>query len=166
METTKINLLQESLRNLKLQPVEEGDKDGVYSNRFLLGKLLATKSFRQFTVAEIIQKTWKTRSKVHINKFEDNIFKFTFGTREEKERIFREKPWSFNGADVILKECPKELSLKEVSFANSTITIQVHGLPLVFIHAERAEKIGKMIGSLQRELISKKCVVANRYLKF
>lgn len=124
------------------------------------------RSFRRFTITEIVQKTWKTRSKVQISKIGDNLFKFTFGSREDKALIFKGQPWSFNGAHIILKEFPEKLSLKEISFDTSTFTIQVHGLPFTFIHAETAEKIGNMIGVFHHDSLTKRCMVANSYLRF
>lgn len=161
-----IALLQDSLWNLKLQPLGEGDRVRVCPEQLLLGKLLATRSFRRFIITEIVERTWKTSSRVQISKIGDNIFKFTFGSREDKEMIFNGRPWSFNGAYIILKECSNELSLKEISFDTSTFTIQVHELPLAFIHASIAEKIRSMIGILHRDSLNKRCVVANSYLRF
>lgn len=85
---------------------------------------------------------------------------------KRRKESLKGRPWSFNGAHIILKEYPQEISLSEVSFATTTFTIQVHGLPLVFIHAGTTEKIDNRIRVLQQDPITKKCVVANSYLRF
>lgn len=73
-------------------------------DRVLLGKIITTRTFKRFTITEIVQKTWKTKLKINIEKIEDNIFKFTFGNKEDKDRIYKGRPWSLNGAHLILKE--------------------------------------------------------------
>lgn len=52
---------------------------GLFSGR----KLMGTKSFRTFTVAEIITKTWMVHSKVKIEKVEENVFSFTFSSKAD-----------------------------------------------------------------------------------
>lgn len=156
--------LQEFLKSLDLQPLRGDEDDG--SGKILIGKLLASRVFRMFTIAEIAQKTWRLKAKIRKDKIEDNIFKFTFGSKEEKDQIFRGRPWSLNGAHLILKEWPGNLSLKEISFGTTIFTIQVHGLPPVFIHEGTGARIGNMIGTVHNDSINRRCRVANSYLRF
>lgn len=85
MEQTKgkIDALQDSLRALNL----EADEELVLpSHNVLVGRVISIRSFRQFTISEIILKTWKLKRRVSIEKLEKNVFKFSFGDREEKEK--------------------------------------------------------------------------------
>lgn len=118
--------LQDTLRSLELRPKGEHEYTG--SERILLGKILATRVFRRFTISEITLKTCRLKTKTQIDKISYNVFKFTFGSKEEKDEIFRERPWSLKGAHLILKEWLANLSLKEVLSETSTFMIQVHGL--------------------------------------
>lgn len=176
MNTVKEHVLslQKSLKSLKLQP--SGD-EGIFKDRnVLLGKVLSSRNFRLFTITEIITKTRNLSSRVQIEeirdnvfKFEkisDNVFKFTFDNREDMNYIFTNRPWFLNGAHLILKEWPAERMLSEISFETSTFFFQVHGLPPGFLHNEMAKMVANKVGVMLHSPIGKRCVIANRYLRF
>lgn len=98
----KLTELQDSLNSLTLIPWGERQNDVV--DQTLVGKLLTTRSFRRYTLAKIINKMWKLEAKVYIEKIEENIFKYNFGNCKDKEKIFQNRPWTVNGALLILKE--------------------------------------------------------------
>lgn len=99
-----------------------------------MGRVLSTRSFRRYIVTEIITKTWYLQYRVNIEKVEENCFKFTFGSKEDKEKIYKYRPWSLNGAHLILKEWPEDIALQEINFDTSTFHLQVHGFPPIFLH--------------------------------
>lgn len=51
-----------------------------------------------------------------------------------------------DGAHLIFKEWIRNEALKKITFFTTTFTMQVHGLPPLFIHEGMAEKIGNMVG--------------------
>nr|XP_048330865.1 uncharacterized protein LOC125422765 [Ziziphus jujuba var. spinosa] len=155
--------LHESLKTLSLQPRTQGGE--LTCNRVLVGKLLSTCTFHG-SLGEIISKTWNLMGKVKIEKLEENIFKFSFEQSGEKERIFKSRPWTFNGAHIILKEWPETLALSEISFKFSTFTVQIHGLPPIYLHTEAAFQIGARLGKVVKESITRKSVVSQRFLRF
>lgn len=102
MDTTAgtVNSLQASLRELNLQPKEEG---GTFtSHNVLLGKVLSTRNFRRYMIMELIARIWQVKTKIQIEKLKVNVFKFGFGNKEDMAEIFKNWPWSFNGAHLIL----------------------------------------------------------------
>lgn len=122
--------------------------------------MLATRFFRRFTISEILQKTWRLQARVQIDKIEENIFK----VKKDRDFVYHTRPWSLNRALLILKEWPEDKTISEISFKMATFLIQIHGLPLIFLHEGTAESIGKQIGKLHEELIQN-CVVGKRYLQ-
>lgn len=58
----KVRHMQEALRTRSLQPKEEDE--AICTEKVLVGKILATRSFRRYTLSEIVQKTWKTKERV------------------------------------------------------------------------------------------------------
>lgn len=157
-------ILNEAFKNLELQP---GNKEGVsFSKKVLMGKVLNTRIFRRFTVSKIVEKTWRLKAGVRVDKMEDNIFKFSFGSKEERDMNFKGKLWSLNGAHLILKEWEADKAIKEISFNTTTFTAQIHGLPPVFLHEDTALKIGERIGVVHKDTINKKCVLHNSFLRF
>lgn len=71
----KMKLMQEALSSLSLQLQEEVYK--ICSDGVMLGKVLATRSFTRFTIIEIVHKTWRSKTKIRIEKLDENVFKFT-----------------------------------------------------------------------------------------
>ena len=94
--------LQAALSSLTLQPREEGEQGPV--DNVLIGKVLATRTFRRLILVDIINKAWRLKARVQVEKMGDNLFKFCFSDKADKDRIFQHRPWSLNGSLLILKE--------------------------------------------------------------
>lgn len=127
---------------------------------------MTTQGFWRFTLTEIITKTWRLKARAKIEKLGENFFKFSFSNKEDKDMIFRNWPWSLNGAHLNLKQWPEDKALNEISIDTSTFYLQVHGLPPQYIHPRTARLIGGKVGSIHPSSINRKCVVANRFLRF
>lgn len=54
--------LQKSLRELNLQPKEEGAI--LTTHNVLIGKIMSTKNFRRYTIMELIARIRKVKSKI------------------------------------------------------------------------------------------------------
>lgn len=130
--------MQEALSSISLP--SQNKVEEIYSNRVLLGKVLATRSFKIFTITEIVHKTWRTKMRIRIEKLDENVFKFTFGDNDDRDYIFKGHPWSLNGVHLILKEWAITRGLKKISFHYSTFTIQVHDFPPIYIHKGTTRK--------------------------
>lgn len=94
------------------------------------------------------------------------MFKFKFGVKEYKDNVFRSRPWCLNGAHLVLKEWPNDQSISEITFETSTFFIQIHGLPPAFLHEATSQMIGNRVGTIHPSSINRRCVVANKYLRF
>lgn len=165
MENIQQNLsaLNESLRSLNLQSAKEaGDID---SEKVLVGKVLATRVYRRFTVAEIVIKIWRLRCLVRVDKLKENIVKFQFRSKEDRDHIYKIRPWSLNGANLILKVWSNDKILREISFNTTTLWLQIHELPPSIMHEGATEKIGSRVSTLHQETVNRKSVVAHRFLR-
>lgn len=100
-----------------------------------------------------------------MEKIEKNIFKFTFGTKVDSDKIWNGHPWSLNGSHLILKRWKMDQAINEISSKESTFILQIYGFPFMFVHEETTKKIGNIIGRVYQGNISKKCVVENRFLR-
>lgn len=159
----KVTALKESLRSLNIEPVQE---QGNNSSKFILvGKVLATRAYRRFTIADISTKIWRLKHPIKVEKLEANIFKFQFGCKPDRDHVYHLRPWSLDGAHLILKLWPDNKVLREILFDATTLWLQIHGLPPAIIHQGTAEKIGSRVGILHRETVNRSCVVAHRYLR-
>lgn len=160
----KILNLQESLKSLELQP--RGEESRSATENVLLGKVLTTRILSRFTLFEMVSKTWCLKARVQVEKVGENVFKFTFSSKEDREWIFKGTPWSFNGSHLNLKEWPEDLLMTSVSFGTTTFTVQIHGLPPVYLHEGTSKLIGSKIGKIHQDSVNRRSVVAQRFLKF
>lgn len=134
----KAVFLKESLSNLSLNPKAGGSQ----TERILIGKVLYTWNFRRFTISEITERTWKLSSKLQIEKLAEIIFKFNSNNKQDRDYMFRSRPWSLNESLLILKEWPDDSSINNIKFDCTTFHIQIHSLPPVFMHEETTISFG------------------------
>lgn len=154
--------LQKSLKALRLQPCSE--TEGFKRECLLMGKILSTRSFKRYTLNEIIAKAWGPRAKVQIKSLRQNTFKFLFTTKDERDKVFWGRPWSINGFHMILEEWLDVVAIHKVPFDFFAFTVQIHSLPHMYLHAGLAKLLGSKVGRIHEESISMKYVVAQRYL--
>lgn len=57
-------------------------------------------------------------------------------------------------------------ALQDISFHTSMFILQIHGLPPVFHHKGTSEKIENQIGVIYEEMVNRRCMLANQYLRF
>ncbi|KAF3449950.1 hypothetical protein FNV43_RR06029 [Rhamnella rubrinervis] len=155
--------LQLSFQGLSLTDREEEASE--ITRKVLMGKLLSTRSFRRFKLADFIPKIWNLQGKVRIENVLDNVFKFSFSEYKDKEAIFNRRPWSFNGAHMIMKEWSPDLQLKEIDFSTSIFQVQIHELPPKLFHLENAVKIEGLLGKVYKESIHKRALVGGKYIR-
>lgn len=77
---SKMIALQETLSSLSLDFKEETEAEKI-SEYVLLRKLLASKLFRRFSVAEIIEKNWYLKDHVKVEKIDNFLFKLYFSCK-------------------------------------------------------------------------------------
>lgn len=58
------------------------------------------------------------------------------------------------------------MAINKVPFDTTTFTIQIHGLPPMFLHAGSAKLIGNRVGKVYEDSINRKAVVGHRFLRF
>lgn len=120
-------LLQQPFRNISLKATKE---DGAkHTQNILLGRLLTTRTVRHFTIQEIIRKAWKLKNHVSVEGGVDNIFQFSFEKKEDRDCVYRNIPWSLDGAHLILKEWQSNLALSAVKFDTTSFSYKSMGFP-------------------------------------
>lgn len=75
----------------------------------------------------------------------ENTFKFLFGSKADRDLIFNGRPWSLNGAHLIIKGWTPDIALERISFDWSTFMLQVHGLPPVCLHEGMVKMVGNKV---------------------
>lgn len=155
--------LQQSLRELKLKPKQDGE--GAEPYKVLARKIMGTRVFRRFTITEIVNKIWRTRNQFKVEKVDENTFKFVFSSKGDRDHIYKNRLWFLDGAHLILKPWPENKILKDLCFGSTTLWMQIHGLPPEVIHEGTTERIGSHVGTVHLDTINKRCIVAYSYLR-
>ncbi|KAI8005848.1 hypothetical protein LOK49_LG07G00566 [Camellia lanceoleosa] len=135
-----------SLDCLDLQ--EKSDENVDVSNLYLVGKILASKNLNKTAVLNIIQGAWKTRAKLVISSWLNNIFLFQFIDPEDRQRVLMEAPWSVMGYLLVLQPLALGRSVEQMDFKWSPFWIQVYGTPVAKLTRQNGEIIGRRIGNL------------------
>lgn len=136
------------------------------AEKILLGKVISSRVFCRYALTEVIRRVRKLQPQVQIDGIAENVFKFTFKEKKDKERIFRSRPWSFDGDHLILKEWKINLAIYEVAFDMTPFFIQIHNLPPTLLNLGNARKIGNQIGFVPDETVSRQSVVASKFSRF
>lgn len=160
----RLSSLQQRMNALSLSSRGEGARQ--IEDKVLLGKMQSTRLFSRRDLVHIINNAWRTKDRVKVERLNDSMFKFCFSTKEDRDRIYSRRPWSFNGAHLNLKLWNPDLHFERVSFDKSTFFLQIHGLPPNLLNEDNARVIGSEVGVVHEDSISKKSVVNQRYLRF
>ncbi|KAH7527986.1 hypothetical protein FEM48_Zijuj05G0024100 [Ziziphus jujuba var. spinosa] len=132
----------------------------------LVGKVFSDKLLRKNLVQSIIRRAWFTNDDVQVESLHPNIFLFCFKSIADRNRIWRKRPWSINGAHLALREWKPEQSFEDLDFNISTFWVQIHGLPLQFMTSSNASTIGGLFKNLIHcESTSRTNLVGLKYMR-
>ncbi|KAH7516250.1 hypothetical protein FEM48_Zijuj10G0115300 [Ziziphus jujuba var. spinosa] len=132
----------------------------------LVGKLMTSKPIWKNVVQSIIRRVWFTDEAVGTEQIHPDVFLFNFKSSADKDRIWKRRPWSIDGAHLVLKECQPELSLEKINFSLSTFWVQIHGLPLQYLTKENALKIGGLFHKVWNcECTSRTNLIGLKYIR-
>lgn len=82
-------LFHDLLRNFSLHPRL---LKGYSYKEIFVGKVITSRSFRQFPITEIILKTQKLSTRVQVEKIADNVFKIHFDNKKDENFVIRKGP--------------------------------------------------------------------------
>lgn len=82
------------------------------------------------------------------------------------ETVFQNRPWSFNGMHLILKEWKENQSIRQVTFETNTFTVQIHGFPPNYMREVSTRMINNKLGKVHDFSFKRKFIIASRFLKF
>lgn len=143
---------------------EEAERASQFS---LVGKLVSNKTFKSGVVKLVLQRAWWHLKGFSVDSIAGNTFLFTFHSQQDRNRIWDRRPWTINGAHLVLKKWDPNLALEDIDFTFSSFWVQVHGLPLKYLNRTNVEKIGNLIGSVNKVQEEVKQNLAGlRFLRF
>ncbi|KAL3729434.1 hypothetical protein ACJRO7_026535 [Eucalyptus globulus] len=111
----------------------------------LFGKLYSKPNVNFPTFTTTMKKAWKVEAVVFIQK-KSGFFSFVFESEEDKERVLKSAPWSFNSNLLVLKQYEPEIPKHCYDFSKSYFWVHIVGLPpgwlIEEVFAEVAGKVG------------------------
>ncbi|KAF2299334.1 hypothetical protein GH714_031615 [Hevea brasiliensis] len=131
-------------------PVLELTIDNAQSRKvqdhILVGKLISDKRFSLNVIKTVLQKSWRIRSEFQVTAKRTNIFVFSFSHMVDLKYVLENRPWSINNQLLALREWPPDMPFEDLSFSETPIWAQIHGLPPNQLNSENAQIIGKFMG--------------------
>ena len=114
----------------------------------IIGKLVSPKILSLPVIKEVVTKAWRPLYPLEVIKLDPNIFLFKFQHETDAQKTFLKRPWSIRGGHLILKKWNPCLTWKEVDFSKTTLWIQIHGLPSLWLSEANLRSIGTMAGEV------------------
>lgn len=114
----------------------------------LIGQFISEKQVNVTTFRKMIAKIWNVKHKVEISEEKDNAFVFSFGKKEEYDRVWRDSPWAFDGCLLNLRPWTKLLTVEEVRMNKCLYWVQIHNIPKEAMTKKNIVRMGTMVGEV------------------
>lgn len=112
----------------------------------LVGKLLTSNPFSFDAMKNTLRSAWRLSHGMVVREIEHDIFIFQFFTMADKQKVWEEGLWTFNGAPLVLKEVEDEVQPSELVFDTVRIWVKVEVVPLNKRTEAMAMKIASSMG--------------------
>lgn len=119
-------------------------------NLCAIGFILDYRKFSVSHLQHIIDNAGRTRGKVSVVGRESCFYVLHFEFKEDLLHICNEGPWAVFGALLVLERWKPNLVLSHLQLNFISVWVQFHGLPSEYQYPELVEKMGQMMGILER----------------
>ncbi|KAI8019758.1 putative ribonuclease H protein [Camellia lanceoleosa] len=131
-----------------------------------VGKILAPEILNRTAVSNILESTWKPRSKLVISLCSDNVYMFQFADSKDRSKVLDEAPWSVMGNHLILQPLHLGMAVSDFEFRWCPFWVQVYGLPLDKMTKTHGVTIGNNLGKLIKvEALSDGLLLGRSFLR-
>ncbi|XP_075520620.1 uncharacterized protein LOC142553940 [Primulina tabacum] len=112
----------------------------------LVAKILPFKVINEEAFRQQMPRILQSERKIIIEAAGDNLFIFEFCSQRDRTRILQEGPWNFSRSLIVLTEPTGCHSPRTLRFDEATFWIQLHNIPLAFLHENLLLKLGSQLG--------------------
>jgi len=112
----------------------------------LLGKLHTVNTFNIGAMKTVLKTVWKPTKGVIIKELDWNLFVFQFFAKADKEYVFNEGLWAFDGCILMLTEMTGLEQPSEVVFNKVRFCIKVYDVPALKQTYNFAKFLGSQVG--------------------
>ncbi|XP_058783267.1 uncharacterized protein LOC131657939 [Vicia villosa] len=153
---------KEEEEGVEAEPDEVNGDDSF--QRSLAGKLWTDSSFNIRAFKSTMVAAWKLRNPVEIQELSKNLFVFKFSTKRDLESVWKNGPWSFDRALLVLSRITGEEQPADLSMHYGVFWTRVYELPLVLRSEAMARKLGNIMGNFE-EMDTKEAYRNGRFLR-
>ncbi|TXG64850.1 hypothetical protein EZV62_011844 [Acer yangbiense] len=115
----------------------------------IVGKVLTSRLVKKEVFIDVMSKIWRVSGGVDIEPIKGNIFAFYFTNDEDRMRVLRGGPWSFDRAIIIFDEPTGTRDISNLRFNYVDFWVQIHNLPLLCMNEEIGITLGSLIGEVR-----------------
>ncbi|PON52720.1 hypothetical protein TorRG33x02_307630 [Trema orientale] len=132
-------------------------------------KIIDERIYRRQAIRDLISAAWHLSYAWSISSaglHEQNIFHMIFEHEADKKRVMDLRPWSINGAHIVVRDSFPDTPVLQTDFSHSCFWVQAHGVPLKFATETNAKVIGEKVEIfLDSQLKAEGHIVWSRYLR-
>ncbi|KAG8382693.1 hypothetical protein BUALT_Bualt05G0104000 [Buddleja alternifolia] len=131
----------------------------------LVGKVMSNKTFNSGAVKNILLRAWNCKSRVDVNKFDDNKTTFVFKEKNDLDKVVNLSPWSFRGQLVVLQQWHPDYTVNDIKLDHAQFWLQVSNLPVRLMNTIMAKKIENMLGTFIKTDLVYECQRWKKFLR-
>ena len=121
----------------------------------IAGSFLTKRALNAEAIARTFNSLWRARRGFKIQHIGDRKILFSFEDKEDVDKIMDSEPWSFDKHLVVMQCYDNDRPPDDIKYDRTTFWVQVHGLPLMYMTIEVAEKICEGVGEVIKQSDSK-----------
>ncbi|KAK9983952.1 hypothetical protein SO802_033477 [Lithocarpus litseifolius] len=122
------------------------------SECIIAAKFLTKRALNREAIIRTFNPLWRSKNGFEVRNAGDHVMLFVFDNKEEVDKIFASEPWSFDRHLVLIQRYEKKLSVRELSFNQAAIWVQIHDIPANFMTREIAEELCENVGMVDRTI--------------
>ena len=117
---------------------------------YLVAKFLTRRVLNVEAVARTFTPLWRTDHGFTIRDMNDNRLVFVFEDEADLERVMMGEPWACDKHLVVLQYIEEEEAIDDVVFRETSLWVQLHGLPVRRMNPEVATTLVSSLGRIEQ----------------
>ncbi len=117
---------------------------------YLAAKFLTRRVLNAEAVARTFTPLWRTDHGFTIRDMNENRLVFVFEDEADRERVMMGEPWAYDKYLIILQRIEEEEAIEDVVFRETSLWVQLHGLPVQRMNPEVANTLVSSLGRIEK----------------
>uniref|UniRef100_A0A2N9H3A9 Uncharacterized protein n=1 Tax=Fagus sylvatica TaxID=28930 RepID=A0A2N9H3A9_FAGSY len=117
---------------------------------YLAAKFLTRRALNAEAVARTFTPLWRTDHGFTIRDMNENRLVFIFEDEADRERVMMGEPWAYDKHLVVFQRIEEEEAIDDVVFQETSLWVQLHGLPVRRMNPEVASILVSSLGRVEQ----------------